>query len=150
DMALADRWHRADRVDAGDERERTTEEVVDAPRADEADVGLRDARLGDRLMDHRHDDLDLVVLGVLRDRAGRVRDDRDISRGRHQRYSLYVSNAASGSPIGSQWRIDVWSALSSSAHFALTRMPMRTSWISQPRIRPKKVLFAPSSRMCAL
>jgi hypothetical protein len=61
DVALRPGWPDAHRVEGGHEAERAADEVVGRARANEADVVLRDADVGEDLADHRQEHLDLVA-----------------------------------------------------------------------------------------
>ncbi len=82
DVALPHRRPRADRVEPGDERERTALQVVEAAGADEADLLARDARLLDGFVQDRDDHLGLVVHRLTRSVAAHVRHHRYVA---HQR-----------------------------------------------------------------
>jgi hypothetical protein len=84
DVGLGPRRPHAHGVEGADERERSADQVVGRPRADEPDVVLGDADVAEHLGDHRHEHLDLVVLAlathivVLGERHHR---DRSVTRG---------------------------------------------------------------------
>ena len=79
DVGLVDRRPRTDRIEGGDEGEGLTLEVVAAAGDGEANVVLREPRALPDLLDHRHEDLDLVVPLVPTD-GGRLGhgDDGDV------------------------------------------------------------------------
>ena len=79
DVALPHRRPRARTVEALDEGERATTQVVAGARDREADVVAAHAGLADRLLHHGDDELDLVALAVLLGRLLRERDDPDVS-----------------------------------------------------------------------
>ena len=71
-VALTNCWHRSDCVDTGNERERSTKEIVETARAHKVDVSLGNPRLRDGFAEYWHDDLNFVVLNIARHRRSRV------------------------------------------------------------------------------